>query len=150
MPQRFALGNTNIVSRPSRNGAELLKSELDAGVEGLERKARRWRPEAVCLVGKGIWRACGASAMPAPSPRPSSATAGSPSRRAMGVLRDGDDPDDVEDGVAADPEWKGARIFVASARAAWPPRCRRPRRRRSGRELGVWVERRREERGITQ
>ncbi|KAI3334102.1 DNA glycosylase [Ustulina deusta] len=55
LPARFSLGNTNIVSRPSRNGAELSRAELDAGVAVLEAKCRRWRPEAVCIVGKGIW-----------------------------------------------------------------------------------------------
>ncbi|KAI1163207.1 DNA glycosylase [Nemania serpens] len=55
LPARFSLGNTNIVARPSRNGAELSKGEMDAGVAVLEAKCRRWRPEAVCVVGKGIW-----------------------------------------------------------------------------------------------
>ncbi|KAI0467124.1 DNA glycosylase [Xylaria cf. heliscus] len=52
---RFSLGSTNIVARPSRNGAELSKAEMDAGVAVLEEKCRRWRPEAVCVVGKSIW-----------------------------------------------------------------------------------------------
>ncbi|KAI3324613.1 DNA glycosylase [Xylariaceae sp. AK1471] len=55
LPERFSLGNTNIVARPSRNGAELSKAEMDAGVAILEEKCRRWRPEAVCVVGKSIW-----------------------------------------------------------------------------------------------
>lgn len=55
LPERFSLGNTNIVARPSRNGAELSKAEMDAGVAVLEDKCRRWRPEAVCVVGKSIW-----------------------------------------------------------------------------------------------
>jgi thymine-DNA glycosylase len=55
LPERFSLGNTNIVARPSRNGAELSKAEMDAGVAILEEKARRWRPEVVCIVGKSIW-----------------------------------------------------------------------------------------------
>ncbi|KAI0456247.1 DNA glycosylase [Xylaria acuta] len=55
LPARFDLGNTNIVARPSRNGAELSKAEMDAGVAVLEAKCRRWRPEVVCVVGKSIW-----------------------------------------------------------------------------------------------
>ncbi|CAK7239336.1 MAG: uracil DNA N-glycosylase Thp1 [Sporothrix thermara] len=55
LPARFQLGLTNIVARPSRNGAELKASELDDGVAILEAKARRWRPEVMCMVGKGIW-----------------------------------------------------------------------------------------------
>lgn len=55
MPERYALGLTNIVGRPSRSGAELSKSEMDAGVAVLEAKVRKYRPEAVCIVGKSIW-----------------------------------------------------------------------------------------------
>lgn len=55
MPERFSLGLTNIVSRPSRNGAELSKAEMDEGVAVLEAKCAEWQPEAVCIVGKSIW-----------------------------------------------------------------------------------------------
>ncbi|KAI1459509.1 DNA glycosylase, partial [Annulohypoxylon moriforme] len=55
MPARFSLGHTNIVARPSRNGAELSKAEMDEGVSILEEKCRRWRPEVACVVGKSIW-----------------------------------------------------------------------------------------------
>ncbi|KAH7027624.1 uracil-DNA glycosylase-like protein [Microdochium trichocladiopsis] len=55
MPARYALGLTNIVSRPSRNGAELSKAEMDEGVAVLEAKCAKWRPEVVCIVGKSIW-----------------------------------------------------------------------------------------------
>ncbi|KAI1264865.1 DNA glycosylase [Xylariaceae sp. FL1019] len=55
LPARFSLGNTNIVARPSRNGAELSKTEMDAGVVELEEKIRKYRPEVVCVVGKSIW-----------------------------------------------------------------------------------------------
>ncbi|CAI4218666.1 unnamed protein product [Parascedosporium putredinis] len=55
MPRLFHVGLTNIVARPSRNGAELSKGEMDEGVAVLEAKARAWRPEAVCFVGKSIW-----------------------------------------------------------------------------------------------
>jgi len=55
MPERFSLGLTNIVSRPSRNGAELSKAEMDEGVAVLEAKCAQWQPEAVCIVGKSIW-----------------------------------------------------------------------------------------------
>ncbi|KAK8075235.1 mismatch-specific thymine-DNA glycosylate [Apiospora hydei] len=55
LPARFGLGNTNIVARPSRNGAELSKAEMDDGVAVLEAKIRQYRPEVACVVGKGIW-----------------------------------------------------------------------------------------------
>ncbi|KAF4591970.1 G/U mismatch-specific uracil DNA glycosylase [Ophiocordyceps camponoti-floridani] len=55
LPGLFALGLTNLVARPSRSGAELSRGEMDGGVAVLEDKVRVWRPEVVCLVGKGIW-----------------------------------------------------------------------------------------------
>ncbi|KAK0747804.1 uracil-DNA glycosylase-like protein [Apiosordaria backusii] len=55
LPAMFSLGLTNIVPRPTRNGAELSKQEMDAGVEVLEEKIRKYKPEAVCIVGKSIW-----------------------------------------------------------------------------------------------
>ena len=51
----YGIGNTNLVSRPTRNGAELSKSEMINGVVIVEKKVRTFRPEAVCIVGKGIW-----------------------------------------------------------------------------------------------
>lgn len=55
LPNLLGLGNTNIVSRPSRSSKELRRAELDAGVSALEDKIRMYKPEAVCIVGKGIW-----------------------------------------------------------------------------------------------
>ncbi|KAK7912045.1 uracil-DNA glycosylase-like protein [Apiospora marii] len=49
------VGGTDTVSRPSRNGAELSKAEMDEGVTALEAKIREHRPEVACIVGKGIW-----------------------------------------------------------------------------------------------
>jgi len=55
LPRLFELGNTNIVSRPTRNGSELSKEEMDASVGILEEKIREYKPESVCIVGKSIW-----------------------------------------------------------------------------------------------
>ncbi|KAG6125342.1 hypothetical protein E4U28_001057 [Claviceps purpurea] len=41
MPALYRLGLTNIVSRPTRNGSELSKAEMDNGVAILEEKAAR-------------------------------------------------------------------------------------------------------------
>jgi mismatch-specific thymine-DNA glycosylase len=51
----YSIGNTNLCLRPTRDGAGLRKEELEAGVPILEEKARAFRPEVVCIVGKGIW-----------------------------------------------------------------------------------------------
>lgn len=43
------------MTRPTRNGSELSKTEMDGGVEVLEAKIRRFQPESACIVGKSIW-----------------------------------------------------------------------------------------------
>jgi mismatch-specific thymine-DNA glycosylase len=57
LPARYLLGNTNIVERPTKDAAELSKAEMTDGASVLEDKCRKWRPECVCIVGKGIWEA---------------------------------------------------------------------------------------------
>ncbi|KAG9962371.1 DNA glycosylase, partial [Aureobasidium melanogenum] len=57
LPARYLLGNTNIVERPTKDAAELSKAEMSDGAPVLEEKCRKWRPECVCIVGKGIWEA---------------------------------------------------------------------------------------------
>lgn len=57
LPEWYAMGNTNIVERPSKDAAELSKAEMAAGTPILEEKVRKYQPEAVCIVGKGIWEA---------------------------------------------------------------------------------------------
>ncbi|KAK3708759.1 uracil DNA N-glycosylase Thp1 [Vermiconidia calcicola] len=57
LPHLYSLGNTNIVERPSKDAAELSKQEMAAGTPILEAKISAFRPEAVCIVGKGIWEA---------------------------------------------------------------------------------------------
>jgi mismatch-specific thymine-DNA glycosylase len=51
----YSIGNTNLCLRPTRDGAGLGKEEMEAGVPILEEKVRAYRPEVVCIVGKGIW-----------------------------------------------------------------------------------------------
>jgi thymine-DNA glycosylase len=57
LPEEYSLGNTNIVDRATRNGAELSKEEMVAGAGVLEEKIRKAKPEVVCFVGKSIWEA---------------------------------------------------------------------------------------------
>ena len=57
LPRLYRLGNTNIVARPTKDAAELSKKEMAAGTPILEAKVATYRPQAVCIVGKGIWEA---------------------------------------------------------------------------------------------
>ncbi|KAI1497069.1 hydrolase-like protein [Biscogniauxia marginata] len=163
LPRRFGgLGFTNIVARPSRSGAELSGAEMDAGVAALEAKCRRWRPECVCVVGKGIWESLdrvwrrrrgdlgkggGREGF----------VYGWQSER-MGTVppaRDGEDPRDGEGGEEEEEEggettkttpWEGARIFVATSTSGLAASLRPEEKERIWKVLGDWCVRRRRER----
>ncbi|KAK3341326.1 hydrolase-like protein [Lasiosphaeria hispida] len=148
MPALYSLGLTNIVARPSRNGAELSKAEMDAGVALLEAKARRWRPETMCVVGKSIWeslwRVRHGRAIKAHEFR----YGWQDESENMGVIGEGEGQreDEVEVGVDYSGEWKGARVFVASSTSGLAATLKPAEKEAIWRELGAWVEKRREER----
>ncbi|KAL8304987.1 hypothetical protein RB597_004056 [Gaeumannomyces tritici] len=163
MPRLFRLGLTNIVARPSRSGAELAHRELDAGVAVLEAKARRFRPEAVCMVGKGIWESVwrvrhGRAIRKTEFSygwQPESENMGTAAGVAKAVAAANSvDPsfvsaDLVGEGMeeaegAAD--WGGARMFVATSTSGLAATLPLVEKERIWRELGVWVEQRRAER----
>ena len=150
LPARFSLGQTNIVARPSRNGAELSKAEMDAGVGLLEEKARRWRPEAMCMVGKSIWESVwrvrhGRAIKPAEF-----RYGWQDEAENMGVVGPAGQPArEREDGVDYGKDggaWKGARVFVAASTSGLAATLRPPEKEKIWRELGEWVQTRREER----
>lgn len=147
LPARFRLGLTNIVERPSRNGAQLSKAEMDAGVPVLDGKVRRWRPEVVCLVGKSIWESVwrvhhgGKVVGKAFNEAFEYGWQDESENMGVGELGDGE----KEEGVAYDGAWKGARVFVASSTSGLAATLKPVEKERIWRELGVWVERRRAE-----
>ncbi len=53
----YNLGITNIVARPTAMADELAKSELELGAKQLARKARRYRPRFVAILGVTSYRA---------------------------------------------------------------------------------------------
>ncbi|KAK4245912.1 uracil-DNA glycosylase-like protein [Corynascus novoguineensis] len=151
MPARYALGLTNIVARPSRNGAELSRAEMDEGVAVLERKVRRWRPESVCIVGKSIWESVWRVRHGGRAIRPAEFRYGwQDEKENMGRLLDGDDhgreEDEREEGVVYDPNWKGARVFVASSTSGLAATLKPKEKEAIWKELGDWVVKRRVDR----
>lgn len=52
----LGLGITNIVSRPSREAAEITKEEYAAGREELKRKFTVYDPRVACYEGIGVYR----------------------------------------------------------------------------------------------
>ncbi|PKS12792.1 hypothetical protein jhhlp_001003 [Lomentospora prolificans] len=130
MPRLFHVGLTNIVARPSRNGAELSKGEMDEGVAILEEKARRWRPEAICFVGKSIWESVW---------RVRHGRALSKNEFKYGWQ----DESEIFAPVDGAEGWKGARVFVASSTSGLAATLSPAEKERIWRELGAWVEERR-------
>ncbi|KAI0384108.1 DNA glycosylase [Hypomontagnella monticulosa] len=132
MPARYALGHTNIVARPSRNGAELSKAEMDDGVAILEDKCRRWRPEVACVVGKSIWE----SVFRVRHGRALSKgefSYGWQEER-MGGVKGGDEA------------WEGSRIFVATSTSGLAATLKPAEKEAVWKILGDWCVERRKER----
>lgn len=145
LPERFRLGLTNIVERPSRNGAQLSKAEMDAGVPVLEEKVRRWRPEVICLVGKSIWESVwrvhhGGKAV-GKAFNETFQYGWQDESENMGIGK----AVEKEAGVVYANDWKGARVFVASSTSGLAATLSPAEKERIWRELGVWVEKRRAE-----
>lgn len=140
MPARFAVGHTNIVARPSRNGAELSKGEMDEGVAVLEEKCRTWRPEVACIVGKSIWESVFRV-------RHGRALAKGEfqygwQEERMGVVEEGTRG---EDGEEQEP-WEGSRVFVATSTSGLAATVRPEEKERIWKILGDWCVKRRKER----
>ena len=55
LPALYRIGNTNLVARSTVSQANLMRGEMEQKVDLLEEKLRQWKPEVVCLVGKGPW-----------------------------------------------------------------------------------------------
>ncbi|KAH7321236.1 uracil-DNA glycosylase-like protein [Stachybotrys elegans] len=131
MPELYSLGLTNIVSRPSRNGSELSRQEMDDGVEALHEKARRWRPESMCIVGKSIWESIWRVRH---------------NRKPVGAAFKYGWQDETENMGVIPGEWPGARVFVASSTSGLAATLSPAEKQRIWDELGKWVKKRRIER----
>ncbi|OAA81622.1 DNA glycosylase, G/T mismatch [Akanthomyces lecanii RCEF 1005] len=133
MPARYSLGHTNIVARPSRNGAELSRREMDEGVALLEQKARTWRPECMCVVGKSIWESIWRVRH---------------AGRAVGKSFRYGWQDAAENMGVVEGEWEGARVFVASSTSGLAATLSPAQKQEIWNELGAWVKMRRAEREL--
>lgn len=131
LPKLYALGNTNIVSRPSRNSKELERAELDAGVSVLEDKIRMYKPEAVCIVGKSIWESIWRTKNGRNISKCLFHYGWQDERERMGVER------------GKDSSWRGAKVFVACSTSGLAANLKMKEKEKIWRELGIWVEERR-------
>ncbi|KAF2483511.1 uracil-DNA glycosylase-like protein, partial [Neohortaea acidophila] len=127
LPRLCRMGNTNIVERPSRNAGELSKAEVVAGTPILEAKIRRFRPEAVCIVGKSIWLAIWRWRY------------GREMRKeefAYGWQGEGER-------MGGEEGWEGAWVFVATATSGLNASLKPAEKEAIWRPFGEWVRRRR-------
>ncbi|KAI9882021.1 MAG: pyruvate dehydrogenase E1, beta subunit [Watsoniomyces obsoletus] len=144
LPRLFSLGNTNIVARPTKNQSELSFQEMVEGTATLETKIRLYQPEAVCIVGVGIWHAIW-KAKQGKKIRPREMVYGwQDESHNLGRFRN--ETDAAETLGNNRTTWDGAKVFVTcstSGLVGLPPDVRASR----WKALGDWVVRRRAERG---
>ena len=137
LPRLYALGHTNIVSRPTKDAAELSKGEMDEGVAVLEEKIRKWRPESVAIVGKSIWESIWRVRHQKKCGKDEFRYGWQDDSERMGVV-----------GGEGGEGWPGARVFVATTTSGLAAGMRPHEKEEVWRGLGEWVKRRRIERGI--
>ena len=111
---------------------------MDEGVEVLEEKARLWRPESVCIVGKGIWESIWRVRHGKKIAKHEFNYGWQDEEENMGIIRDSE----------MEEKWRGARIFVATSTSGLAAGMRPHEKEEVWRGLGEWVARRRKERGI--
>jgi mismatch-specific thymine-DNA glycosylase len=139
LPRLYSMGNTNIVSRPSKDVAELSKQEVVDGTPILDRKMRIYRPEAVCIVGKSIWEAIWQYHYGKKPSKTEFSYGWQDERHNMGLLP-------VEGEEEGDDGWGGTRVFVATSTSGLAAYPRPAEKEAIWKPFGEWVQRRREER----
>lgn len=132
LPRLYSMGNTNIVERPSKDAAELSKAEMAAGTPILEEKFRKYRPEAVCIVGKGIWEAIWRWRYGKEIRKEQFHYGWQDERDRMGKCE----------------EWEGARVFVATSTSGLSASTKPAEKEAIWRPFGEWVKERRRERAL--
>ncbi|EON68998.1 hypothetical protein W97_08256 [Coniosporium apollinis CBS 100218] len=141
LPRLYSLGNTNIVERPTKDAAELSKAEMAAGTAALEEKVRRYKPEAVCIVGKGIWEAIWRWRY-GKNPTAAQFKYGWQDEKENMGKSEGE----VEELDAEGKVWRGAKVFVTTSTSGLSASTRPAEKEAIWRPFGEWVEKRRAER----
>lgn len=139
LPRLYAMGNTNIVSRPSKDVAELSKGEVIAGAPILDAKIRKYKPEAVCIVGKSIWESIWQYHHGRKPTKAQFSYGWQGEVHNMGKL-----PVEGEDDT--DQDWPGAKVFVATSTSGLSAFPKPPEKEAIWKPFGEWVQKRRAER----
>jgi mismatch-specific thymine-DNA glycosylase len=132
LPWTHGYGHTNIVSRPTKDQGELSKEEMVAGTAVLEEKCANFRPEAVCIVGKGIWEAVWRWRTGKPMKKDEFHYGWQDEEQNMGKV----------EGEAA---WRGSKVFVASSTSGQAASMKPEEKERIWKPLGEWAAARRRE-----
>jgi len=144
LPRWYAMGNTNIVERPSKDAAELSKAEMAAGTPVLEEKVRRYRPESVCIVGKGIWEAVWRWRYKREMKKAEFKWGWQDDGERMGRVEEAEAEAEDEEGSGG--AWEGARVYVTSSTSGSAASLRPAEKEAIWAPFGEWVKRRRKER----
>jgi mismatch-specific thymine-DNA glycosylase len=141
LPALYCMGNTNIVDRPSKDAAELSKAEMAAGTANLDAKFLKYKPEAVCIVGKGIWEAIWRYRYGKNPSKAEFKYGWQDEKHNMGKCEEG-----VEEDGPNGERWRGSRVFVTTSTSGLAANLKPAEKEEIWRPFGEWVQRRRTER----
>lgn len=141
LPALYCMGNTNIVDRPSKDAAELSKEEMAAGTANLDAKFLKYKPEAVCIVGKGIWESIWRYRYGKNMCKAEFKYGWQDEKHNMGKSADG-----VEDYDAKGEVWRGAKVFVTTSTSGLAASLKPAEKEAIWKPFGDWVKQRRLER----
>ncbi|CAO2658010.1 Nn.00g072700.m01.CDS01 [Neocucurbitaria sp. VM-36] len=144
LPALYCMGNTNIVDRPSKDAAELSKEETAAGTANLDAKFLKYKPEAVCIVGKGIWEAIWRFRYNKNMSRAEFKYGWQDEQHNMGKSKQGEE----EEIDAGGNVWKGSRVFVTTSTSGLAASLKPAEKEAIWKPFGEWVQKRRAERGF--
>lgn len=143
LPELYCMGNTNIVERPSKDAAELSKEEMAAGTVALDAKFLLYKPEAVCIVGKGIWEAIWRHRHGKNPTKTEFKYGWQDEEHNMGKSANG------KEDIGPNGElWKGSRVFVTTSTSGLAASLKPAEKEAIWKPFGEWVQKRREERGF--
>ncbi|KAF5247686.1 hypothetical protein FANTH_6309 [Fusarium anthophilum] len=141
LPRLYAMGNTNLVGRPSKTTSELSKQEMAEGTPILEDKIRTYKPEAVCFVGKGIWEAVWRWRYGRDPTKQEFRYGWQDETENLGRSKAG-----VQEQGNCGGVWDGAKVFVATSTSGLAAHLSMQEKEAIWNDLGVWVKKRRAER----
>jgi mismatch-specific thymine-DNA glycosylase len=143
LPALYCMGNTNIVERPSKDAAELSKEEMAAGTANLDAKFLKYKPEAVCIVGKGIWESIWRYRYGKNIGKKDFRYGWQDEKHNMGKSKHDEEELDTDGNI-----WKGSMVFVTTSTSGLAANLKPAEKEAIWKPFGEWVQKRRDERGF--